>query len=145
VVQLPHPPLWWTSHGNHVNLTEEVRVSFLKSEWICALMGHSLCHMLIPCVSHGFTRLKCILLTFHRECTPVIKVDLASNPHATICTVHHPQDPEYLRLVLYALRQAYERTQLEAFNSKLSLSHSFICAHACAHTNKAQVQNHLIH
>jgi len=37
------------------------------------------------------------------------KVHQVSNPHATTCTAHHSQDPEYLRPVSYALRQAYER------------------------------------
>jgi len=38
------------------------------------------------------------------------KVNQVSNPHATTCTAHHSQDPEYLMPVMYAFRQAYERT-----------------------------------
>ena len=107
MVQLPHPPLWWTSHGNHVYLTEEV---FLTSKWICALMSQ---RSLSYAQSYCITQLHQILMhsvDIPQRTQTSDKVDQVSNPHATLCTAHHSQDEEYLRPVMYTLRQAHERT-----------------------------------
>jgi len=147
MVQLPHSPLWWTSHRNSVNLTEEFRVPFLKSEWICALMSHDLCHMRIPSVyahSQCITQLHQTLMHFvdiTQRTQTSDKVDQVSNPHATIRTAHHSKNPEYLRPVMYAhgrhMKERNWRHSTASTISSLSHSHGRMHVHTNTHSTSS--------
>jgi len=130
--------------------SEDVRVPFLKSEWICALMSHSLCHMLIPSVSRSFTRLLMRSVNIPQRRQTVIKWT-KHQIHVQLYVLHithRTQNISGLSCMPSGrhMKERNWRHSRASTISSLSLSHSHVRMHV--HTNTyiqaAQVEYHLI-